>query len=219
MADQLAFDWPTGVARGPDDFFVSQANAQAFAMVSAPESWPEGKLVLVGPKGSGKSHLAGIFRVTHTADLISAATLPATYRTAEQAVIVEDVEDLPQAAEEALFHLHNNLRAANGLLLLTARTPPARWPIRLPDLASRMQATTAIEIAEPDDALLTALIMKLFDDRQISPKPGLVHYLVKRIERSYAAAAAIVDALDQASMAEGRKINKQLAAELLDKQS
>lgn len=219
MADQLAFDWPGGVARGPDDFFVSEANAQAFAMVSAPESWPEGKLVLVGPKGAGKSHLAGIFRAARAADLIHASALPATYRTDARAVVVEDAEHLPSSAQEALFHLHNNLRAANGLLLLTASTPPARWSVTLPDLASRMQATTVIEIADPDDALLSALIMKLFADRQISPKPALVHYLVKRIERSYAAAAAIVGALDQASLAEGRKINQSLAAELLDKQA
>jgi chromosomal replication initiation ATPase DnaA len=219
MADQLAFDWPSGVARGPDDFFVSAANAQAFAMVTAPDTWPEGKLVLVGPKGSGKSHLAGIFRATQDADLIAAEAMPANYRSDAAAVIVEDVEALPRASEEALFHLHNNLRAAKGLLLLTAATPPARWPIALPDLASRMQATTVAQIGDPDDALLTALIMKLFADRQISPKPVLVDYLVKRIERSYAAAAAIVGALDQASLAEGRKINRSLAAELLDKQS
>ncbi|WP_333713569.1 DnaA ATPase domain-containing protein [Yoonia sp.] len=217
MADQLAFDWPSGVARGPDDFFVSEANAQAFAMVTAPESWPEGKLALIGPKGAGKSHLAGIFRAAHDADLIAASDMTATVRTDARAVIVEDVEHLPRSAEEALFHLHNNLRAAKGLLLLTATTPPARWAITLPDLASRMQATSVIEIANPDDALLTALIMKLFADRQISPKPGLVHYLAKRIERSYAAAAAIVAALDQASLATGRKINRSLAAELLDK--
>ena len=219
MADQLAFDWPTGVAWGPDDFFVSDANAKAFAMVEAPDTWPEGKLALIGPSGSGKSHLAGIFRAAQDAVVVEAATIPAQTQVDARAVIVEDMQNLPQTSEEALFHLHNNLRGAGGLLLLTADRPPARWPIALPDLASRMQATTAIEIDNPDDALLSALIMKLFADRQIIPKPELVQYLVPRIERSYAAAARIVAELDEASLAQGRKINKPLAAELLDKPS
>jgi chromosomal replication initiation ATPase DnaA len=218
MADQLAFDWPTGVAWGPDDFFVSQANAKAFAMIEAPETWPERKLALIGPSGAGKSHLARIFRTAQKAEVIAAAQVPETFRSDARAVIIEDMERLPQHAEEAVFHLHNNLRAAGGLLLLTADRPPSQWPIRLPDLASRMQAATVIEIDNPDDALLTALIMKLFADRQIIPKPELVQYLATRIERSYAAAARVVEALDQASLAQGRKINKSLAAELLDKQ-
>ena len=217
MADQLAFDWPSGVAWGPDDFFVSDANARAFAMIEAPQSWPDGKLALVGPSGAGKSHLARIFRGARNAEVIAAAEMPITFQIDAKAVIVEDVENLPQQSEEALFHLHNNLRADGGLLLLTSDRPPARWPIRLPDLASRMQAATVIEIDNPDDALLTALIMKLFADRQIIPKPELVQYLVPRIERSFAAAAQIVEALDAASLAQGRKINKPLAAELLDK--
>ena len=217
MADQLAFDWPSGVAWGPDDFFVSDANARAFAMIAAPETWPEGKLALVGPAGAGKSHLARIFRTAQQAEVIDAATMPADFRTDARAVIIEDVETLPQTSEEALFHLHNNLRAAGGLLLLTSDRAPSQWPIRLPDLASRMQAASVIGIDNPDDPLLTALIMKLFADRQIIPKPALVQYLATRIERSYAAAARIVAALDEASLAQGRKINKSLAAELLDK--
>ena len=216
MPDQLAFDWPTGVALGPDDFFVSEANAQAFAMLATPEAWPEQKLALIGPKGSGKSHLARVFQTQSEALLIAASTVAPDFKTDTPAVIVEDMETLPAAAEEALFHLHNNLRAAGGTLLLTSDQPPSRWPIRLPDLASRMQATTVVQIANPDDALLSALIMKLFADRQINPQPALVQYLTSRIERSFAAAAAIVASLDAAALAQGRKINKALAAELLD---
>jgi chromosomal replication initiation ATPase DnaA len=216
MPDQLAFDWPTGVALGPDDFFVSQANAQAFAMVTNPDTWPDGKLVLTGPSGAGKSHLAGIFRTAHAAKLLHAAQIAADFKTDALAVVIEDMEQLPRNSEEAVFHLHNNLRASGGTLLLTAQTPPARWRIALPDLASRMQAASVTEIANPDDALLSALIMKLFADRQIMPKPALVQYLATRIERSYAAAAAIVAALDAAALAQGRKINKALAADLLD---
>jgi chromosomal replication initiation ATPase DnaA len=217
MSNQLAFDWPTGVALGPDDFFVSEANAQAFAMLGTPETWPERKLALIGPTGSGKSHLARVFQSQNDAVLFKATTIGADFRTDAKTVIIEDIEGLPSIAEEAAFHLHNNLRNARGTLLLTSHVPPSRWPIALPDLASRMQATTVVQITNPDDALLSALMMKLFADRQINPQPQLVQYLTTRIERSYAAAAEIVSRLDTAALAQGRKINKALAAELLDK--
>ncbi|MFG5381821.1 chromosomal replication initiator DnaA [Yoonia sp. R2-816] len=216
MNNQLSFDWPTGVALGPDDFFVSEANAQAFAMLEAPDSWPERKLVIAGPTGCGKSHLARIFQNQQGGVIIDAGTLPADYQTDAQTVIVEDMETLPKAAEEAMFHLHNHLRNTGGTLLMTAQTPPSRWPITLPDLASRMQATTLTQISNPDDALLQALIMKLFADRQIAPKPNLVAYLASRIERSFAAAADIVARLDATALASGDKINRKLAKRLLD---
>lgn len=217
MANQLAFDWPTGIALGPDDFFVSMANAQAFAMLNAPDTWPERKLVLTGPKGCGKTHLAGIFRARTDGVLIAAADLPADFRTEAKSVVIEDMAQLPQASEVAMFHLHNHLRSTGGTLLMTAETPPSRWPIALPDLASRMQAATVTQITDPDDALLCVLIMKHFADRQIVPKPALVKYLAARIERSFAAAADIVERMDSVALAQGRKINKRLARDLLDK--
>ncbi len=215
MAEQLSFDWPTGVALGPEDFFVAPANAQAFAMVSAPDGWPEHKLCLTGPTGAGKSHLARVFAIATGAKIINASDVvmgppPAT------PIVVEDMQTLPRCAEEAMFHLHNNLRAARLPLLMTARTPPARWDIALPDLASRMQAAALVAIDDPDDALLQALIMKLFADRQISPPPTLVSYLAPRIERSFAAAANIVALLDAEALRQQRPISRKLAAALLD---
>ena len=215
MADQLAFEWPTGVALGAEDFFVSDANASAYAMVQTPEFWPEGKLALIGPKGCGKSHLARIFASQNGARIVKAAEGLADARP-DRPTVVEDVSALPQDAEETLFHLHNNLRSAGLPLLLTDTAPPARWDIALPDLASRMQAATVMNIDDPDDALFAALIMKLFSDRQIMPPPDLLPYLSRRLERSYPAAARIVAELDAAALAQGRKISRALAAELLD---
>jgi chromosomal replication initiation ATPase DnaA len=185
-------------------------------MLSAPETWPERKLVIVGQMGCGKSHLARIFQSQTDGFVVQAADLAPDFQSTEKTVIIEDMEALPHASEEAVFHLHNHLRNTGGTLLMTAETPPSRWPIALPDLASRMQAASIVQIANPDDALLSALLMKLFADRQIMPKPDLVAYLSTRIERSFAAAAEIVARLDAAALADGRKINKALARALLD---
>ena len=215
MPEQLVFDWPTGVALGPADFFVSGANAKAFAMVDAPDDWPEGKLCIHGPAGAGKSHLARVFAAATGAQIVQATDLTDLHPTT--ATVVEDIETLPRSSETALFHLHNNLRSARLPLLLTAQTPPSRWDIALPDLASRMQATTPVAISDPDDALLQALIMKLFADRQIMPPPAVVDYLTLRIERSFAAAAQVVADLDALALRHKKPITRRMAADLLDK--
>lgn len=217
MSEQLTFDWPLGVALGPEDFFVAPANAQAYAMVCAPESWPDRKLVVTGPAGCGKSHLCRVAQAQSDAILLHAATLREPLPLAGRNVIVEDMDALPAASQEFMFHLHNHLRNTGGTLLMTGKLSPQQWPLRLPDLASRMQATTVAPIGDPDDGLLTALIMKLMADRQIMPPMALVTYLVPRIERSYAAAAEMVARLDAESLASGRAINIKLAASLLDK--
>lgn len=217
MAEQLTFDWPTGVALGPEDFFVSSANTQAYAMVTNPASWPDAKLVVTGPRGCGKSHLCKVFQQRTDAIIIDAIDLADTLPPPPgQSVIVEDLGTLPRVAEEAMFHLHNHLRNTGGYLLMSATSAPARWPIALPDLASRVQAATVVEITDPDDALLQALIMKLFADRQIMPPPAVVAYLAPRIERSFAAAADIVAQLDAAALAQGRGVTRHLARQLLD---
>ena len=214
MNTQLTFDWPVGVALGANDFFVSDANAQAYAMVGTPPNWPERKLIVTGLTGSGKSHLCRVAQNQLGAAIYHATALPTEWP--DESIIVEDMDQLPSSDQEAMFHLHNHLRHSGGYLMMTAQTAPRDWGLTLPDLKSRMQGTTLTTIDDPDDALLSALIMKLMADRQIMPPPALVAYLVPRIERSFSAAADIVSRLDTQSLAQGRTVGRALAASLLD---
>lgn len=215
---QLAFRWPVRVALGPDDYFVSSANEDAWRMVTAPERWPAGKLVLTGPFGSGKTHLARLFQQQTGAEIRAAADLRPDMPLPENPhVVIEDADRLPLAAQEWLFHLHNRLAATGGRLLVTAVHPPARWPLTLPDLSSRMQAAAVVGISDPDDRLLGAVLRKLFQDRQLSPSEPTLAYLVTRMDRSFASAARIVAMMDRTALAGHRRISRGLAREVLDK--
>ncbi len=221
MERQLAFDLSLREAQGREDFFVAPSNALALAALDAPGNWPQGKLVLIGPEGAGKSHLAQIWADAHGARIVSAAALNeglAPQLTTARAVVIEDADRIggqPQA-EAALFHLHNLLAADAGFLLVTARTPPRDWQLGLPDLASRMQASATARLEPPDDALLAAVLVKLFADRQISVAPALIPWLVTRIDRSFATARRVVAALDARALQKGAAVTRALAAEVLD---
>ncbi len=220
MPEQLSFDLPGRTALGRDDFFVSPANANAVAMIEGWENWPGRKLMLVGPQGSGKTHLTHVWMGLSGATIIPARDVSkagiADLATAH--VAVEDCHAIAgnPEAEAALFHLHNLALAEGRTALFTAASAPSEWPLTLPDLMSRMQGTPSIHISAPDDALLGALLMKLFADRQLSPTPATLPYLVARIDRSYEAAATAVDALDAAALRSGRSITPRLASEVLD---
>lgn len=220
MTRQLAFDLPAAEGYAAEDFFISPSNALAHAAVADWRNWPSGKLVLVGPAGAGKTHLVHLWAGLSGAVILSAADLagadlPALAATG--AVAVDDAEAVAgdPAAEAALFHLHN-LLAGEGALLVTAATPPRDWHLTLPDLASRLQAAPVARIAPADDALLSAVLVKLFADRQIAVAPNLIPYLVTRMDRSLAAARRVVAALDARALAEGRAISRNTAAAVLD---
>lgn len=220
MSEQLTFDLPQRAAQGRGDFFVAPANALAVAQMDDWQNWPQRKLVLVGPEGAGKTHLTHVWaemcdaRIVKASDLL---TINVSDLAGGQAVAVENADRIcgPQS-EATLFHLHNLVLAEGGTLLLTARTPPRQWPLALPDLKSRMEATATATLDAPDDALLSALLVKLFADRQLQVNATLIPYLVGRMERSFGDAQRLVAALDKAALRENRAVTRALAAQVLD---
>ena len=220
MSRQLVFDLPAKDGMTRAEFFVSPANALALAALDGWKGWPGGKMLLIGPTGAGKTHLVRIWAAEAGAAVVAAeglavADLPAL--AAGGRVAVEDSAAVAgdARAEAALFHLHNLLAEARGALLLTAAAPPRDWGLALPDLLSRMQAAPVTRLEAPDDALLAAVLVKLFADRQLAVAPNLIPYLVARMPRSIGAARALVAALDAAALSEGRPVTRALAAGLL----
>ena len=219
--EQLPLGLPGRAAMSRADFLRAPSNALALAAIGDPAGPPQGKLVLTGPEGAGKTHLAQIWARARGAvwidprDLV--AELPAQLAArAGAAVVIDDADHVAGTeAEEALFHLHNHLQSSGGALLLTARSPVRDWGVRLPDLQSRLAATTHVALQPPDDTLLAAVLVKLFNDRQIRISPQLVDYLLARIERSLAQAQRVVAALDARALAQKRPVSRQLAAEIL----
>ncbi|WP_425040643.1 chromosomal replication initiator DnaA [Primorskyibacter sp. S187A] len=219
MAQQLSFDLSVRPALGREDFFVSEANAVAVAMLDDWARWPNGKLLLLGAAGAGKTHLAHVWSAETGAPLVAAAELVAQdiEALASGPVCVEDVETLAGdlALETQLFHLHNLALAQGHVLLMTAQSAPKTWTLALPDLASRLQGTAAVTIDAPDDALLGALFMKLFEDRQLSPQPDVLPYLARHAPRRFDVAREIVETIDRLALQTGRRLTRDLARSVI----
>ncbi len=221
-AAQLILDLGHRPALGREDFLVAPGNRVAVAWIDRWPDWPGPALALHGPAGSGKSHLCEVWRAASGAARIDGARLSAAEPPAllgdAAACALDDVEDA-LAADPAcagrLLRVYNMLVERGGHLLLLGRSAPARWPVALRDLRTRLAAVPAVELAAPDDALFEALLIKLFADRQLRVGAGVVRFLVPRIERSFATARALVEALDRAALAGRREITVPLAGVVL----
>lgn len=219
---QLVLDLPARPALGREAFYITPSNALALAQIDAWPDWPEGRMAVTGPTGAGKTHLTHVWAARAEARILRAVDLsgldPSTVPPGA-ALAVEDADGLPgrpdQAhAEEVLFHLCNRLRAGGGTLLVSGREAPARWGLGLADLASRLGTAAVARLEAPDDELLSAVLNKLFADRQVEVSPDLVAYLLPRMERSFAGAEALVAELDRAALSRKRQITPRLAAEV-----
>jgi chromosomal replication initiation ATPase DnaA len=214
---QLALALEHLVSFARDDFLAGAANAGALALVERWPDWPSRSMVLVGPEGSGKSHLAAIWGEAAGARFVAAHALAGTAAPAALATGALVVENLAPGRfdERALFHLLNFAREERAFVLITARTPPAVWMLAVRDLASRLNELPVVALAPPDDALLRAVIVKLFADRQLAVDEGLVSYLTSRVERSFADARAVVEQLDREALRLKRPVTRALASDVL----
>ncbi len=215
---QLPLDLGLPPSFAREDFIESRCNREALAAIDAWPEWSTHALMLLGPTGSGKTHLAHIFAAHTNARFIDPTeALPeiGDVYFSGRALVLE-VPDGWKPDQTGLFHLLNQVRELGMSLLLTARSWPQDWGLTLADLRSRVLAIPAIELFEPDDALLNAVLVKLFADRQLIPDPTVVSYILRRIERSVAATIDIVDTLDREALAAKRAVTRSMAARILD---
>ncbi|KGJ09697.1 P-loop NTPase family protein [Paracoccus sphaerophysae] len=221
MARQLTFDLGLTPALGRADFLPAPANAAALAMVDRPQDWPQGRLLLVGPEASGKSHIASFWAGEHGARVVRGGALRVDAADAlapeAGALVIDDADRVAHAAgaEQALFHLWNLSAARGTLLLMAARAAPRDWGLVLPDLASRMASVAVARLGAPDEALLGAVLVKLLADRQLTPGPGVVEALVRHMDRDLALARRLVAEIDRTALAEGRGVTRPLALDAL----
>lgn len=215
IARQLSLDLPHRQALGIHDFYVSDSNREAVAFLDQWPDWPAFALALWGPPGCGKTHLACVWQKKTQAIFLK------DWKIAPDAqnLILELKAYLSSPEEEEEFlHFLNRCKEEGKSLLLTHRLAPARWPIRLADLSSRLHALPAQEIKEPDDVLLGALLVKLLGDRQLPPTQESIEYLLKRIDRSFDAARDIVATIDRLQLETKRPFGIALLRDALKRQ-
>lgn len=213
---QLPLDLPLRPRVGREDFLAAPSNEAALAMIERWPDWPDRILTLIGPPGSGKSHLLAIFSGRAQALRAEAAALPSLAALAEGAPEAIALDDVDRAQDEtALFHLLNFAVENRVFVLMSARRLPTAADVRLPDLLSRLRRAPVVEIGAPDDNLMRAVLEKLFRDRQLLVEPPALAYAALRLERSLDAARAFVAALDREGLAQRRPVTRALTAQVL----
>ncbi len=211
---QLVLDLPHAETWDEADFFITSRNEQALRLINSWPDWQTPAAVIFGPSRSGKTYLAKIWERRAKAAFLEASNLAAhVWQEPYQPLVLEDV-DRGAFCETSLFHHLNLAREQGSFILLTARTPPGQWEVALPDLRSRIRSYPAVEIHQPDEEHLAALLLKHFSDRQIEIAPDVITYLVTRMERSMAAAQRLTAHIDKIALSEHRKITRAFAAKV-----
>jgi chromosomal replication initiation ATPase DnaA len=214
---QLVFRLDGPPRFGRDDFLPASCNLAALQTLERWPDWPDCVLILRGPAGAGKSHLGAIWAsLSHAPTCLASEVDAGTVDRlrAAGALFVEDADRLPRD-EPSLFHLLNAARQSRCYVLLTARSDPMQWGIRVPDLLSRLRLAPTATIDDPDDALVRAVLVKLLADRQLGVDVNLIDYAAKNLGRSLADARSFVELADGQSLAAGRRITRTIAADVL----
>ena len=222
---QLALNFPHRPSLGREDFMVANCNLEAVSVIDMWPVWSYFAVCIYGPEGCGKTHLANVFaqkvalETNHPyripfikADQLNCNMRHSLFELSPQ-IVIEDIQNLHD--QETLFHIYNNYRDLGGNILFTSEVAPARLNFSLPDLRSRMNIVPALEIKAPDDELLMALLIKLFADRQITPSPELLSYLLKNMRRSFSYARKLVEEIDNISLARKRAVSISIAKEAI----
>lgn len=201
---------------GSEDFIVAASNSDVNATLARWPDWSDYAAVLVGPEGSGKTHLASVWANRSGARWYGGDSLTDVDPTAlgESNAVIDDA-DRVGGAEAVLFHILNLGRESGHSLLLTAQHPPDLWELRVADLLSRLRLAPLLRLEAPSDDLIRAVLVKLFVDRQLTVDPSVIDYLALRMDRSLGTARRLVEALDRISLAAGRRITRMIAAEAL----
>jgi chromosomal replication initiation ATPase DnaA len=211
---QLPLDLPHEPSFAREDFLAAPANANALRAVETWPDWAGRMLLLVGPPGSGKSHLGAIWAQAAQAAIVEASALSeaAVAELAHcKAIMIENADRIGDG-EASLFHLINLARESGAFLLLTASSAPDGWALEKADLLSRLRLAPVATLGVPDADLARAVLFKLFSDRQLAVDPAVIGYIGLRIERSLGAARAIVEALDREALARGKAVTRAMAA-------